>query len=71
LASTESIPTITAPCELGRHDRCRGVILSLTESNGRPCQCPVGCHDPAPEPDQEETYLDRRADDALDARWSA
>jgi hypothetical protein len=45
--------TATAACELGRHDRCKGRIVSLTGSHGQPCACPTGCHDPLPDPDEE------------------
>jgi hypothetical protein len=44
LAIVDGIPTTTAACDLGRHDRCRGIVLSLTEGHGKPCQCPTGCH---------------------------
>jgi hypothetical protein len=37
-------PTVTAACELGRHNRCRGRIVSLTDQHGAPCECPAGCH---------------------------
>jgi hypothetical protein len=60
--------TMTAACDvLGRHQgqgpaACKGTVLSLTGSHGRPCGCP--CHDPAPvDPDQElEDLLEREAD---------
>jgi hypothetical protein len=34
--------TTTAACDTFRHDRCRGVVLSLTDAHGAPCRCQ--CH---------------------------
>jgi hypothetical protein len=36
--------TVTATCELGRHDRCRGIVLSLTDGHLSRCECPVCEH---------------------------
>jgi hypothetical protein len=42
----EQVPTITAICLVGvRHDRCKGVVRSLT--GDRPCECPVCEHEQA------------------------
>jgi hypothetical protein len=35
-------PVYTAFCETFRHDRCGGLIFSLTVQNGARCECP--CH---------------------------
>jgi hypothetical protein len=34
--------TTTAACDLGRHQQCRKVVLSLTDAHLADCQCP--CH---------------------------
>jgi hypothetical protein len=43
MASTDSTAiTTTAACDTFRHERCRGVVLSLTDAHGSPCSCT--CH---------------------------
>jgi hypothetical protein len=42
LAIVDGIPTTTAACDLGRHQSCRKVVLSLTAGHGAPCAC--DCH---------------------------
>lgn len=35
---------VASPCLVGRHDRCRGIVRSLT--GDRECECPMpGVHD--------------------------
>jgi hypothetical protein len=40
-----SAVTITVPCSVGRCDRCKGRIVSITDAHGQPCQ--HDCHQPA------------------------
>jgi hypothetical protein len=43
LTSTESTTVVqTVACDLGRHQSCRKVVLSLTDAHGSPCACT--CH---------------------------
>ena len=42
MAIVDGIPTTTAACDLGRHQSCRKVVLSLTAGHGAPCAC--DCH---------------------------
>jgi hypothetical protein len=45
IAAANQLSTVdqTAVCEVGRHHRCRGLIVSLSIAHGSPCDCP--CHD--------------------------
>jgi hypothetical protein len=75
LANTDTtVPTVTGPCLVGRHDRCAGILRSLLEeANGQPCQCPTGCHDDQnpDQGDQQEAALEALADLAVEARLEA
>jgi hypothetical protein len=75
LANTDTtVPTVTGPCLVGRHDRCAGTLRSLLEdANGQPCQCPTSCHDDQnpDQSDEEETALEALADLAVEARLEA
>jgi hypothetical protein len=35
----------TVACDTGRHRRCRGVVVSVTDAHGAACAC--ACHDGA------------------------
>jgi hypothetical protein len=41
-------PPVTVLCELGRHQRCAGTIVSLTSAHGAACAC--RCHREQPDP---------------------
>lgn len=36
------VPTVTVPCETGRHGRCSGKLFSLLAAAGAVCAC--SCH---------------------------
>jgi hypothetical protein len=36
------VPTVTVPCETGRHGRCSGKLFSLLAAVGAACEC--SCH---------------------------
>jgi hypothetical protein len=75
LANTDTtVPTVTGPCLVGRHDRCAGILRSLLEeANGQACQCPTGCHDDQnpDQGDQQEAALEALADLAMEGRLEA
>lgn len=75
MANTDTtVPTVTGPCLVGRHDRCAGILRSLLEeANGQPCQCPTGCHDDQnpDQGDQQEAALEALADLAVEGRLEA
>jgi hypothetical protein len=67
--STAVVDT-TAACDLGRHQSCRKVVLSLTAGHLSDCACP--CHEPAPVTDDElEAVIEAEAERAVEAALEA